>query len=562
MRKSICLTPPIVSPPKATRWVKRIRSIFSLRTLALGVAVLVAAPIFLIPASFAQPEPQIWQHIVDALLAELVRNTFILCVGVLAGTFILGVTAAWLTAVFDYPGRKVFNWALMLPLAMPTYVLAFVFVGLLDFSGPVQTMLRAHLPGQLHWFPQIRSTGGVIVVMTLALYPYVYLLARSAFTTQGKKVLEVCRVFGYSHGGAFFKSALPMARPWIAGGLMLVMMETLADFGAVSIFNFDTFTTGIYKAWFGFFSLSAAAQLSSVLLAIVLVVLVIEHRIRQNLQFNSVGGMALDQDRVPLSGWRKWSAFGFSAALFLIAFVVPAIQLLLWSLETITVELDTGYLPLLASSLFFSMSAAAVVTGFGLLLAYVLRNDSGRTTSWMVRIATVGYALPGTVLAVGVVMMVGVADRQIIGIAGELTGTRPGSVFGGTILTVLFAYTVRFMTLGFNSIHRAMLRITRSLDEASRLLGVTGVRLLSKVHVPMIRSGLYTAAMLVFVDVMKEMPITLMTRPFGWDTLAVKIFELTSEGEWKRAALPSIALVAVGFIPLLLLHRRSTSNIS
>jgi len=561
MRESICLPRAFVRQPKPNRWAKISGSTAYLRTTALVIASLVSIPIVLIPVSFTHPEPQIWRHIVDTMLGDLVRNTLMLSIGVLTGTLVLGVAAAWLTAVCDYPGRRIFDWAFILPLAMPTYVLAFVFVGLFDFAGPVQTMLRSRIPGNLAWFPDIRSTGGVILVMTLALYPYVYLLARSAFATQGKNALEVCQACGYSRAGAFFKAALPMARPWIAGGLMLVLMETLADFGAVSIFNYDTFTTGIYKAWFGFFSLSAAAQLSSVLLAIVLVMVILEHRIRAKMRFNPVGRTSANTDRIRLSGWRKWSAFGFSIALLSAAFVLPGIQLLRWSFESLSMELSAGYLTLLASSLFFSGSAAAVVTGLGLLLAYVRRNDRGWAATCAVRIATLGYALPGTVLAVGVVMMVGFADRQIFRIAAEFIEIRPGPIFSGTILTVIFAYTVRFLTAGFNSINNSMLRITRSLDEAAQLLGVTGIRLLGKVHVPILRNGIYTAAMLVFVDVMKEMPITLMTRPFGWDTLAVKIFELTSEGEWQRAALPSIVLLLAGLIPLILLHRKSRHSL-
>ncbi|MBW1754339.1 MAG: iron ABC transporter permease, partial [Deltaproteobacteria bacterium] len=256
MNISVCL------PNRAYRYSLRIKllklacAVTSLRSIAFVAALGVIIPILVILSSFLHPEPKIWQHIVDILLVDLLKNTLRLCIGVLAGTFVLGVGAAWLTAVCDFPGRKFFNWALMLPLAVPTYVLAFVFIGLLDFSGPVQTLLRIHVDSSLKWFPNIRSSGGVIVVMSLALYPYVYLLARNAFKTQGKRVMEVSQSLGHSRTKAFFKAALPMARPWIASGLMLVLMETLADFGAVSIFNYDTFTTGIYKAWFGFFSLS------------------------------------------------------------------------------------------------------------------------------------------------------------------------------------------------------------------------------------------------------------------------------------------------------------------
>ncbi|UCD89672.1 MAG: iron ABC transporter permease [Desulfobacterales bacterium] len=534
-----------------------IRTVASLRSIAFVLALGIIIPILLIFASFLQSEPKIWQHIVDTLLVDLLKNTLKLCIGVLAGTFVLGVGAAWLTAVCDFPGRKFFNWALILPLAVPTYVLAFVFIGLLDFSGPVQALLRANIVSSLKWFPNIRSPGGVIVVMSLALYPYVYLLTRNAFKTQGKRVLEVSQALGRSRAKAFFKAALPMARPWIASGLMLVLMETLADFGAVSIFNYDTFTTGIYKAWFGFFSLSAAGQLSSVLLIFVFVVIIVEQQMRTKIQFNQVGKMTTGESRIRLNGWGKWIAFGFLSAILLIAFFIPCLQLLIWFVRSISAELDSRYIGLLFRSILFSSIAAAVIVGLGLFLAYIQRQYSDFTSKWIIRLATMGYALPGTVLAVGVVIMLSFADRQIIWLIKETSGIQLYSILNGTIVAVIFAYTVRFLTAGFNSINSSMLRITRSQDEASTLLGITGLNQLRKIHIPILKNGLFTAAMLVFVDVMKEMPITLMTRPFGWDTLAVKIFELTSEGEWQRAALPSITLVLAGLVPLILLNRQS-----
>jgi iron(III) transport system permease protein len=560
MNISACLPNEKYQSPLCGTLLKKVRALISLRSVAVISALFVIMPILVILTSFLQPESEIWQHIVDTLLIDLLKNTFILCIGVLTGTFILGVGTAWLTAVCDFPGRKFFNWALMLPLAVPTYVLAFVFIGLLDFSGPVQTLLRTQLVSSAKWFPNIRSAGGVILVMTLALYPYVYLLARNAFQTQGKRVLEASQALGQSRSNAFFKAALPMARPWIASGLMLVLMETLADFGAVSIFNYDTFTTGIYKAWFGFFSLSAAAQLSSVLLIFVILLVIVEQQMRAKMQFHQVGKLSTENSRIRLYGWKKWIACGALSAIVLIAFLIPCLQLAVWSIKSAAVELDSRYIGLLIRSLFFSLMAAAIITGLGLLMAYIQRQYPDYFTKWTIRLSSMGYALPGTVLAVGIVIMVNYTDKQITWAIKEITGIQLKSILNGTIITILFAYTVRFLTAGFNSINSSMHRITRSLDEASTLLGITGVKLLRRIHIPILKNGLYTAAMLVFVDVMKEMPITLMTRPFGWDTLAVKIFELTSEGEWQRAALPSITLVLAGLIPLLLLNRKSEQS--
>jgi len=561
MNSSVCMLKENYQGDSFKKSLKKVRSFISLRSVAVIAALGVIIPILVILSSVLHPESEIWQHIVETLLVDLLKNTIVLCAGVMAGTFLLGVGAAWLTAVCEFPGRKIFNWAMMLPLAMPTYVLAFVFIGLFDFSGPVQTMLRSHGFSSLKWFPDIRSAGGVILVLSLALYPYVYLLARNAFQTQGKSVLEVSRALGHSPYKAFIKAALPMARPWIASGLMLVLMETLADFGAVSIFNYDTFTTGIYKAWFGFFSLTAAAQLSSVLLVFVFILVVAEQHMRQRMQFHQVGRLSMETGRIRLHGWKKWMAFSVLSAIVLIAFIIPCLQLVIWSIGSITAELDSRYIGLLGRSLLFSGMAATVITALGLLMAYIQRQHSDHFTKWVIRLSTMGYALPGTVLSVGIVIMINFADKPIVWAIREGFGIQVSSILNGTIITVLFAYTVRFLTAGFNTINSSMLRITRNLDEASMLLGVSGIKLLKKIHIPILKNGLFIAAMLVFVDVMKEMPITLMTRPFGWDTLAVKIFELTSEGEWQRAALPSVTLILAGLIPLMLLNKKADQPI-
>lgn len=557
MTASACTPSPTQCDPSPKTWLTKLKVLLGLRAIAIMVAAGVIVPILVIVSSIFSPDTQTWQHIVETLLGELLKNTFVLSVGVLTATFVLGTGSAWLTAVCDFPGRAVFNWALILPLAIPTYVLAFVYIGLLDFSGPVQSLLRAHFSGSIRWFPDIRSAGGVILVLSLALYPYVYLLARNAFQTQGKRLLEASQALGHRPAHAFLKVALPMARPWIASGLMLVLMETLADFGAVSIFNFDTLTTGIYKAWFGLFSLPAAAQLSSLLLAFVFLIIIIEQQMRQRMQFNQVGSTSSEAGRLKLRGWKKFAACGLLSTLLMIGFIIPCIQLLVWSIGALTVELDSQYLGLLVRSLMFSTMAAALIVGLGLLMAYIQRRHPDPFTRWTIRLSTMGYALPGTVLAVGIVIIVATADRPLIWFFNSVLGLEVNAVINNTILAVLFAYIVRFLTAGFNSINSSMLRISRSLDEAAGLMGITGMKLLLRVHAPILKNGLLTAAMLVFVDVMKEMPMTLMTRPFGWDTLAVKIFELTSEGEWHRAALPSITLVLAGLIPLILLNRKA-----
>ncbi len=525
------------------------------RLVILVVAALVIAPLSVVLLSWHAPAVEIWAHLVDTLLVDLLINTFWLVTGVSLGTMLLGVSLAWLTAVCEFPGRRFFAWALLLPLAVPTYVLAFVSLGLLDFSGPVQTALRAWF-GSSNWFPDIRSTAGVILIMTLALYPYVYLLTRNAFLTQGKRMLEAAESLGCSPWQAFFKVVLPMARPWIAGGTLLVIMEALADFGAVSIFNYDTFTTAIYKAWFGFFSLPAAAQLASGLVLIVFVIIAGEQWLRRRQRFTAAR-LSASSERLQLRGLPRWGAFAYAFGVLSIALFIPMLQLAAWTLKSFHREFDSRYFDLLLRSLGLALSAAALISLVALVLAYAKRRHSDRLTGALVRTANLGYALPGAVLAVGIFIPVAALDNALIAWGKSWFGLELGLMLQGTVAIMLIAYLVRFMAAGFKPIDGAMHRVTPSIDEAARLLGLRGVRLLGRIHLPMLRGGVLTAATLVFVDVMKEMPITLMTRPFGWDTFAVKIFELTSEGEWERAALPALTILLAGLIPILLLMRHT-----
>lgn len=521
---------------------------------AYALACISLVPVLVVLASLVSPVTDttegIWAHLAATVLGDLAVNTAVLLAGVGLGTFVLGTGLGWLTGCCDFPGRKFFSVALLLPMAMPTYVFAFVCLGLLDFSGPVQTYLRVE-----HGMTpvDVRTPLGVCAVLMLALYPYVYLLARSGFRTQGQRALETARTLGLTPWRAFYRVALPLCRPWIAAGLMLVFMETLADFGAVSIFNYDTFTTAIYKAWYGLFSVQAAAQLSSILVVLALAVLAGEQLMRSKLRYAGKGGQAqpLKLSKAP-AAW----AVVVCAVVFALGFVLPCVQLLVWSWEVCAEEFGPRYLELTYSTLLLGVGAAVLTLAAALLLAYAKRRDASPRMAWLTRTATLGYALPGTVLAVGVVLPTSWFDNAAAYVLGGL-GWEVGTLLQGTVAVMLLAYMVRFMAVGFGAVDSAMQRITPSMDEASQLMDVTGLRMLKRVHLPLLRSGMFTGMVLVLVDVMKEMPLTLMTRPFGWDTLAVKIYELTSEGEWERAALPALLLVVAGVLPVLLLTRQA-----
>lgn len=534
----------------AFHWPQLFRKIDGWKIASALIATAVLIPLLVLSLSFFKPETEIWQHISEHLLGDLLVNTAVLASGVLALTATLGVSLAWLTAVCEYPGRKLFSWALMLPMAVPAYVMAFVFLGFFDFAGPVQEALRALWPGSFDPI-DVRSAPGIIIVLSLGLYPYVYLLTRGAFLTQGRKAMEAARSLGCKPVRAFFHVALPMARPWIAGGLMLVLMETLADFGAVSIFNYDTFTTAIYKAWFGLFSFDAAAQLSSILVILALAVMLCEQKMRSRMRYFQTGRLSMEEHRIPLNGWRGWVASLFCGFIFIVGFILPFLRLMAWSIEAIQNQLDVSYFDEIVNSLLLATGGAGIIGLAALVLAYTARRHHDPITNSTLRIATLGYALPGTVLAVGLFGGFSFVDRFVA------NGLGLDSVLQGSLAMLLVAYCVRFLAVGYHPTSSAMLRITPSIDEAAQSFGIKGVKMLLKVHIPILRNGLLTAVLLCFVDIMKEMPITLMTRPYGWDTLAVKIYELTSEGEWERAAIPAVVLVLCGLIPVILLVAKS-----
>jgi iron(III) transport system permease protein len=545
------------SPVAATRSAQSAQSAQK-RALLLATILCLPAliPLVAVVAALFTPETEVWSHLANHVLPRVAGNTLSLLVGVTCVTGVLGTALAWLTTTYEFPGRRFFDWALLLPLAMPAYVLAFIAVGFLDFAGPLQTWLRAHF-GSSAWVPSIRSTGGVIAVLSLAFYPYVYMLARSAFLTQGKRAQEAARTLGMDSRAAFVRVVLPMARPWIAAGVALVGMETLADFGAVSVFNYDTFTTAIYRAWFGMFSIGAALELAAILLLFVIAVFVLERRSRANLRFVSSRDVTRTSPRQPLRGVSAAVALAAVTLVFSLAFALPLLQLALWAIEHAAKDLDARYWSFFAHSLILATSGALTIVAASVVIAYLQRRYPVRLMRVLIRGATTGYAVPGTVLAIGMLVPI-IAFNNVLqdALRAVLGQAAPSLLLQGTLLTVLLAYFARFLAVGFHPVESGLQRITSSIDEAAISLGVAGAALLRRVHVPLLRTSLATAAILVFVDIMKEMPITLIARPFGWDTLAVRVFEMTAEGEWERAALPSIAIVLVGLIPAALLARR------
>jgi iron(III) transport system permease protein len=514
--------------------------------VALPMAAIIAAVVY----GAGGADAGLWDHLREYVLPQVAWNTVLLVVGVVAMAMALGTSLAWLTAACNFPGRSFFSWALLLPMAMPAYVLAFVAVATLDYAGAVPVALRSWLGQGLPW-PPIRSTGGVILVLALAGYPYVYLMARGAFLTHGARVLEAAQSLGLGPWQGLFRVAVPLARPWLAGGAALVAMETLADFGAVSVFNYDTFTTAIYKAWFALFSIGTALALALLLLVLVAAALAIERAARGRARYAAADAGYRAPQRLPLAGARGWVAFAFAAGVLAIGFALPAVALAQWAWKVAPLDLDARYVDYVLRTVSLAGMASLACLALALVLGYATRHAATGIAAGAARVATLGYAVPGTVLAVGVVTVLGALDQGIAAMTG-----REGLWLQGTVLALLLGYVARFLAVAHGPVQGGFARIRPSLEEAARGLGLGAGRVFTRLHLPLLGAGAGTAVLLVFVDVMKEMPITLMTRPFGWDTLAVRVFEMTAEGEWERAALPSLAIVVAGLLPVALLTWR------
>ena len=530
------------------------------RVVAYAGAVLVLLPLLVLALSWSSLDSTIWNHLLETQMARLLGNTLVLAVGVIVGVVLLGVSLAWLTSLCNFPGRRWLDWALMLPFAVPAYVLAFVMIGILDFAGPLQTTLRGWLGNDFRMV-SIRSTGGVIFVLVLVFYPYVYMLTRGAFLAQGRGLMEAARILGHSPWQAFWRVALPMARPAIGAGAALAVMETLADFGAVSVFNYDTFTTAIYKTWYGFYSLQTATQLASLLLLFVLLALYAERRAQGSKRFPGS-----DKPRqgplFQLRGVRGWLATGYCLLILAVAFVIPLVQLFYW-LFTSGSDFDERYWSLIRNTLTLGGIAAVTTVVVAMLLVLARRLQPIRRVRSAVALANLGYALPGSVLAVGIMFAFSVADNQlVVPLQAWLGVDSPSPLLLGSLFALLLAYLIRFMAVASGPLDSALARIRPALPEAAHSLGHTGASVFWRVYLPLLMPGLLSAGLLVFVDVLKEMPATLLMRPFGWDTLAVRIHSLTAEGNWPEAALPAITLVATGLLPVIVLIRRSAQPVS
>lgn len=524
---------------------------------AVAIAIALAAPIAVVASNLFVPGGQAWAHLVATVLPDYAFNSAVLVALVAVGTTVVGVACAWVVANCEFPGRRVFEWALALPLAMPAYVIAYAYTDALQFAGPVQSGLRELFGWAAgdYWFPEIRSLPGAAAMFVAVLYPYVYLLARVAFLDQSPSLAEAGRTLGLPPWRAFFRVSLPLARPAVAAGAALACMETLADFGTVSYFGVQTFTTGIFRAWLSMGEPVAAAKLSMILLAFVVVLLAAERMARRRARFHDVPS-SRRRSRMELSGGVRVAALATCIVPLALGFAIPAAILAKLALQGGDGQFGARFATLAANSFLVATITAAIAVALAVVMAYGARISRSPVAGAMNRVASLGYAVPGAVIAVGVLIPAARLDNLLADALDALWGVSVGLVLTGSLVALVYAYLIRFLAVALQTVEAGLARITPSMEDAARSLGLGPAETLARVHLPMMRTSLVTAALLVFVDVMKELPATFVMRPFNFDTLAVQAYNLASDERLAEASTASLAIVAVGLVPLIVAARR------
>ena len=536
--------------------LRRGRPISPLAGVAVAVAALVLVPVAAVVAQMFGPATSTWAHLAATVLPEYVRNTVVLLLGVGVGVALVGTLTAWLVTTYRFAGSRAFEWALVLPLAMPAYVVAYAYTDTLQFAGPVQSFIRdvTGWHAREYWFPDIRSLGGAVALFILTLYPYVYLVARAAFLEQTAATLEAARLLGVSQVGTFVRVGLPLARPAIVAGMALAMMETLADFGTVAYFGVPTFSTGIYRAWFSLGDPHAASQLAFVMLLFVLGILGVERALRGRARRHE-RGIRRQLAHEPLRGAAGGLAAAACAMPVLLGFAIPAAILLRMAIGHGDAQFGPRFVELTINSFALAGIASAAAVVLALLVAYASRISRGTAVAIAARTAGIGYALPGSIIAVGVLIPLTALDNVLAAWLRAHFGVTVGLLLTGSIAALVYAYVVRFLGVALQTVSAGLAKITPAMDDASRSLGHGAGATLARVHLPLLRGSVFTAALLVFVDVMKELPATFVMRPFNFDTLAVQAYNLAADERLSEAATASLVIVAAGLVPIIVISR-------
>ncbi|KIF54966.1 ABC transporter permease [Vibrio owensii] len=521
------------------------------------LTLLLVLPILAIFYTAIGETDDLFTHLMSTVMPTYIYNTIALTTGVMFVSLIFGIPSAWFMAMCKLPTEKWLQWALVLPLAMPGYIIGYIFTDWFDFAGPIQIFLRDITgwgPGE-YWFPDIRTLGGAILVLSLVLYPYVYLLCRAAFMEQNVSLLQSARLLKCSPWESFWRISLPLVRPSIAVGLSLVAMETIGDFGTVSYFAVNTLTTAVYDTWLGYSNLNAAAKISAIMLVVVVLLLSAERysRRKQKLfqsQFNSH-----EDFRYELQGWQKWGALIWCWGLVAIAFIFPLLQLIDYAITYFAQSWTAEFREYALNSLVVSITAAIIGVVIALTVNFSQRVNGGRSSLVFMRLSSMGYAVPGTVLAIGVMVAVLFMDHRVNDIAKAMEWGRPGLIFSGSMFALIFAMVVRFSAVAIGSVESNLNKISPSLDMASRTMGCTPNTMLWRVHFPLVKRGALIAGLLVFIESMKELNAALLLRPFNFETLATYVYNFASDEHLELAALPAVLLVLVGLIPLVVVNR-------
>ena len=553
---AISANPGAPQPPLARRTSRR------WLITALVTTAIVALPVFSVIYLAFFPDENIWPHLINTTLPRYLITTLQLMLGVGVLTLVIGLATAWAVTMCEFPGRRFFEWAMLLPFAVPAYVIAYVYTSLLAYAGPVQNALRNWFGWQDasdYWFPQIRTLEGATLMIGLVLYPYVYLLARAAFLEQSPSLFAVSRSLGHSALSTFFRVVLPIARPAVAVGLSLVLMETLNDFGTVDFFAVQTLTAGLFDTWMNLGNLGGAAQIATTMLVFMVILVTLERYSRRRQQQFAARDNREPIRRFTMSFPRQMICLAVCTIPVLLGFVIPGFTLGVYAWEYFDESWNPDFLHNTFNSLFLSGTAALTTLLVGVTLAYSRRLHDTRGMRVLMRLSSLGYAMPGAVLAVGVIIPLAAFDNWFDGLMRDYAGVSTGLLLSGSAFALVFAYTVRFLAVSAGSVESALQKITPSMDMASRSLGHSPGKTLVRVHLPMLRGTLLTAALVVFVDCMKELPATLILRPFNFDTLATYVYQFASDERLYHSALPALIIVLAGIIPIFLMSR-SISN--
>jgi iron(III) transport system permease protein len=528
--------------------------------LAIVLVALIGIPIFTILLTLLEGPGPHWQHISQTVLPDYILNSLLLVLGVGLLSLLLGISSAWLVSTCEFPGRRFFQWALILPLALPTYIIAYVYAGLTSYTGPLQSLLRNTFGfSAAEASIDIMNIWGVIFVMSLVLYPYVYVISRTSFLSQSRTLLESSRILGSGSWTTFFRIALPVSRPAFIGGLMLVLMEVLNDYGAVKYYGISTFTTGIFRAWFSLGDANAAIYLSALLMLFIFGLIALERWQRGKARYDSGESTPKPLRPYVLGKGQASLAFLVCSIPFLFGFLVPLLQLLSWAYQTAGKVIDARFFTLIVNSFTLAALAAAICVLVSVLLIFAALINKARLVRGLSKVAMLGYSIPGAVIAVGIMIPLIALDKELIGFMQQSFSYSGGLLLSGSIVGLVFAYMVRFLAVSFNPIEAGTKKISPFLVEAARSMGMTPLKALIKVKFPLLKNALLSASLLVFVDVLKELPLTLILRPFNYHTLATKAYELAGDELIAESANAALIVIATGILPILFLNRLITS---